>query len=70
MIRIVSTRYRLGMPPANGELKPGELPLLVLLTVLVSVAMVWFRSPGRWVDVFLLLAVAGTLALVALVLLG
>jgi hypothetical protein len=51
-------------------MKPGELPLLVLLTVIVSVAVVWFRSPGRWVDALLLVAVLATIALVALVLLG
>ena len=63
-------RAQVWAPSADGALKPGELPLLVLLTVLVAVAVVWFRSPGRWVDVLLLLAVAGTLALVALILLG
>jgi hypothetical protein len=68
MTGIVRTQF--GAPSADGLLKPGELPLLVLLTVLVAVAIVWFRSPGRWVDVLLLLAVAGTLALVALILLG
>jgi hypothetical protein len=44
--------------------------LLVLLAVIVSVAVVWFRSPGRWVDALLLVAVLATVALLALVMLG
>jgi hypothetical protein len=68
MTGVVRTQF--WEPSAEGVLKPGELPLLVLLTVLVAVAIVWFRSPGLWVDVLLLLAMAGTLALVALILLG
>jgi hypothetical protein len=52
------------------ELKPGELPLVIVLSVIVVVVVLNFRSPGKWVDTLLLLALAGTGALLALVVLG
>ena len=49
------------------ELKQGELPLATLLVVMVIVVGFNFRSPGKWVDLLLLLALAGTGAFLAIV---
>jgi hypothetical protein len=51
-------------------LKPGELPLVLVLSVLIIVAVLNFRSPRKWVDMLLLLVLAGTGGLLAIDLLG
>jgi hypothetical protein len=45
-----------------------ELTLVAVLSVIVIVVVLNFRSPRMWVDVLLMLALAGTGALVAMVL--
>jgi hypothetical protein len=46
----------------NAALKLGEIALVAIA--------VWFRSPVRWVDAFLLMAVTVTLVLLVLVMLS
>ena len=37
-------------------LKPGELPLGLVLSALIIMVVLNFRSPRKWVDMLLLLA--------------
>ena len=50
--------------------KQEELLFLVLLIVIVGVAVVSFRSQGKWVDALLIIGLLGTAALLALVMLS
>jgi hypothetical protein len=44
-----------------------EVALLVMLAAILTVIVVWFRNPAGWIDVLLMIAMTGTLVLLALV---
>jgi hypothetical protein len=48
----------------------GEIALVTAITVIIVVIAVWFHSPARWVDAFLLMAVTVTLVLLVLAMLN
>jgi hypothetical protein len=44
-----------------------EVALLVMLAVILTVIVIWFRNPAGWIEVILMIAMTGTLVLLALV---
>jgi hypothetical protein len=46
------------------------VPLVVLDTAIVTLAVIKHRSPSRWVDALLAVAIVGTFVLLAMVLFG
>jgi hypothetical protein len=51
-------------------LAPGKIAPIAAVAAVVIVIAVWFRNPGGWIDALLLLAVAGALGLLVLVMAG
>jgi hypothetical protein len=50
-----------------GGTRFEEGALLVMLAAILTLIVIWFRNPAGWVDVLLMIAMTGTLVLLALV---
>jgi hypothetical protein len=50
----------------SHPMRSEEVTLLVIIAATLTVIVIWFRNPVRWVDVLLMVTMTATLVLVAL----